>query len=308
MVFGGNNKGGRGPIGIAVSAHEVRLAQRVGAGFVFEREALAEGVDPTGADFHAETSRAIAVALRRGSFSGKQVVSALPAQMLCYKTLRMPPMPEEDLTAAIAWEAADRFQFNEDKALQHYSAGQVQQGNETREEVILLAVDKAAVQDHAVALKRAGLTPIAIDATGAAMTRVLGGEGGSTLVINLDSKYAEIVAARNGQVIFDKPIEITHTPEGIDTVSLAREIGLCLRYLSVTFGMHKPDTAWVCGEGVTGVLAQTLSEALPTAVQLADQSPAMLELDCPGPDRTMWVVPLGLSLRDPSGQAQRGAA
>ncbi|MEM6506861.1 MAG: hypothetical protein AAF711_15590, partial [Planctomycetota bacterium] len=169
MGFGGKIKGSNNPIGIAVTAKDVCLAQRVSGGYVYEYEPLSGAVSVDEPNFHAETQRAIGTALRRGKFAGKLAVSALPAELLRYKTLRMPPMPEEDMAQAVAWEAAERFQLTDDQSLQHYRAGQVNQGNEKREEIILLAAENHAVYDHAMAVKQAGLQPIAIDATAAAL-------------------------------------------------------------------------------------------------------------------------------------------
>ena len=308
LGFGGKLNNAGAPIGIAVTAHDVRLVQRTSSGYVFEREPLAEDIDVAGPAYHAETQRAISTALRRGKFVGKQAVSALPAELLRYKTLRLPPMPAEEMAQAVAWEAAERFQLTEDQSLQHYSAGAVNQGNEQREEIILLAAEKNAVYDHAVAVRRAGLQPTAIDATGAAIGRVLGFEGQSSLVVHLGPTFAEVVGLRGDQVIFDKPVELARSEDTIDFTALSREIALCIRYLSVTFGIHKPDAAWVCGEGVEGTLAQQLSSGLNTTFQTADQAPAVKAMGSTDADAHEWVVALGLAVRDQTAQAKRGAA
>lgn len=308
LGFGGKIKGASNPIGVAVSAKYVCLAQVGSRGYVFEREMLASDTQTTDPNFHTETQRAISSALRRGKFVGKQAVSALPAELLRYKTLRLPPMPEEDMDQAVAWEAAERFQLSENQSLQHYRAGQVNQGNEKREEIILLAIENNAVHDHASAIKQAGLQPIAIDATAAALSRLLGNGDEATLTVHLGQTIAEIVGHRGERVIFDKPINLTRTGDAIDAAALSREISLCMRYLSVTFGVHKPDAAWLAGQGATPVFAEELSAGLQTTVKTADQSPAvakmMQEIDSP----LQYCVALGLALRNAKAPAKRGAA
>lgn len=308
LGFGGKIKGASNPIGVAVTATDVCLAQRVSNGYVFEREPLAESTAVSDPNFHTETQRAMSTALRRGKFTGKQAVSALPADLLRYKTLRMPPMPEEDMAQAISWEAAERFQLTEEQSLQHYCAGEVNQGNEKREEIILLAAENNAVFDHALAVKQAGLQPIAIDATGAALARLLGSDGQATLTIHLDDSCAEIVGHRGEHVIFDKPIKLTKQGDAIDSTALCREVGLCMRYLSVTFGVHKPDVAWVAGQGATKAFAEQLSDGLHTDVHTAEQSPELSSIDLPGENPAQWCVALGLALRHHKGSAKRGAA
>jgi len=308
LGFGGKIKGASNPIGVAVSAKDVCLAQAVSGGYVFEREPLANDVAITDPNFHTETQRAISAAVRRGKFAGKQAVSALPAEILRYKTLRLPPMPEEDMAQAVAWEAAERFQLTENQSLQYYRAGQVNQGGENREEIILLATENNAVYDHAVAIKQAGLQPIAIDATGAALSRLLGSDNQATLTIHLGQTIAEIVGHRDEQVIFDKPIDVTRTDGVIEASALAREVSLCMRYLSVTFGVHKPEAAWLAGQGATAAFAEQLSEGLHTTVMTADQSPALSGLDLPSDDPTRYCVALGLASHTREGSAKRGAA
>ncbi|MFK7790815.1 MAG: type IV pilus biogenesis protein PilM [Phycisphaeraceae bacterium] len=307
LGFGGKIKGASNPIGVAVSAKDVCIAQAVSNGYVFEREPLANDVAITDPNFHTETQRAISAALRRGKFTGRQSVSALPAELLRYKTLRLPPMPEEDMAQAVAWEAAERFQLTENQSLQHYRAGQVNQGNEKREEIILLAAENSGVHDHALALKHAGLQPIAIDATAAALSRLLGNEQ-ATLTIHLGQSVAEIIGHRGEQVIFDKPIDLVRKDNVIDATALAREISLCMRYLSVTFGVHKPDATWLAGQGATGVFAEQLSEGLQTTVKTADQSPTLSNLQLPSDNPAQYCVAIGLASRNQKGSAKRGAA
>lgn len=308
LGFGGKIKGAGNPIGVAVSATDVCLAQKVSGGYVFEREPLADGTSASDPNFHTETQRAISTALRRGKFSGKQAVSALPADLLRYKTLRMPPMPAEDMAQAVAWEAAERFQLTDDQSLQHYCAGEVNQGNEKREEIILLAAENSAVFDHAQAVKSAGLQPSAIDATAAALARLLGEEGQASLTIHLDQTHAEIVGHRGEHVIFDKPIELSKLGDKIDTAALCREVGLCMRYLSVTFGVHKPDATWVAGQGATQAFAEQLGEGLHADVKTADQSPMLSTIDLPEENAAQWCVALGLASRNQKASAKRGAA
>lgn len=308
LGFGGKNRGASNPIGVAVTATDVCLAQQVSNGYVFEREPLADHIAITDPNFHTETQRAMSTALRRGKFNGKHAVSALPADLLRYKTLRMPPMPEEDMEQAVAWEAAERFQLTDGQSLQHYRAGEVHQGNEKREEIILLAAENSAVYDHAQAVKQSGLQPIAIDANAAALARLLGDGEQATLTIHLDASVAEIVGHRGEHVIFDKPIELTKKSDTIDTAALCREVALCMRYLSVTFGVHKPGATWVAGQGATQAFAEQLSEGLHVDVQTADQSPQLSSIDLPGENAAQWCVALGLASRNHKSSAKRGAA
>ncbi len=309
-MFGAGGKlKGYGPVGIALATDAVYLAQRDARGaFHFASQRLAEGIDAADPTYHTEVSRGIASSMRRTKFTGKLAVSALPSELLQYKTLRLPPMPDEELVQAVAWEAAERYQIGEDQVLQYYNAGEVKQGNELRQELILLATDRATVHDHASSVKRAGLVPIAIDATGAALARVLGADGQTTLIVYLGQNQAEIVGTRGTLVIFNKPITLTRDHAGIDAAALSRELGLCLRYLSVTFGLHKPDAAWIAGLGVTPNFLTDLNSQLITPIQPVIQSPLLQDIPFPERDPSPWLVSLGLSLREEKANVLKGAA
>ena len=171
-----------------------------------------------------------------------------------------------------------------------------------------MAVENSAVYDHAVAVKQAGLQPITIDATAAALARLLGNDDQATLTIHLGETIAEIIGHRGEQVIFDKPIELARDGDAIDPAALSREVSLCMRYLSVTFGVHKPGATWLAGQGATQAFAKALSDGLHIDVQTADQSPQLREIKLPEDEPAQWCVALGLSLRSSKGSAKRGAA
>ena len=97
---------------------------------------------------------------------------------------------------------------------------------------------------------------------------------------------------------------------------LAREIGLCLRYYSVTFRGARPSSVLLCGgEACDTQLAQLLGELMDTQVTVADPL-AGIELGSarsafgnPGQPMADWCVVTGLALRSPAGQREeRGAA
>lgn len=309
LGLGGGKTRGTGPIGLALSGSEVRLAQRLaGGGFALACEPLSKEADLTGPAYHAEVSRAVATALRRAGFAGKAVVSALPVDAILYKTLRLPPMPDDELAQAVAWEAADRYQIKDDQSIQFVRAGGVKQGNEQREEVILLAANKSDIHDHALSVKRAGLMPAAIDATGAALARLFGEAGKSAMVVHMTERVAEIVGVRDGAVIFDKLVQLTVMQGRVDVPGVARELGLCLRYLSVTFGVHKPDALYLCGERATSELSAQLSEAVGMPLRSAEQALSRRQVLCAPEEAAHWAVAVGLAERNEKGSARRGAA
>lgn len=220
-MFGGWKNQRRSPIGLDLGTHSVRMIQlergRDGAAKVAAAAARALPADLPASG--PERVKALAAILREmlaaGGFSGAAVVSCLPASAVQYKNLRMPKMPPDELAGAIQWEAADRLKLNAETAqVQFFDAGEVRQGEEARQEIILLAAQRSVVDQHLEALLQAGLKPLAIDVVPGALARSLGGKPGSDLeakaAVVLDVGYvaSKVLICQNGRVVFFKLIEI----------------------------------------------------------------------------------------------------
>jgi len=218
-LFGSNSKKSRWPIGLDVGDHGVRLlqlAERSGA-----LVAVAAAVEPLpagvkvgqDASYHHAVAAAIHKALAKGAFTTHRVVSTLPPSAVQCKNLRLPKMPADEVSAAVQWEAADRFRMGEGQAsVQFLDAGEVRQGDEVRQEVVLLAARLGFVEEHVKALTECGLRPSAIDAVPAALARraeALTADAGQAVVwIDAGHGSTKVLIVRDGQVLFYKPIEI----------------------------------------------------------------------------------------------------
>ena len=219
IVFGGKKKTSDQPIGLDVGDHGVRLMQLSSRGGALSATAAAqarlpEGLKPQSEAYHAAVGEAIGRALAEGKFTGNRVVSALPSSSMQCKNLRLPAMPADELAAAVQWEAADRFGFGDQQtAAQFLVAGDVRQGEEERQEIILLAARLGFVEAHVEALTRHGLRPRAVDAAPAALARLIAAQPDASpdnaqVLIDLGESATKILIVRDGTVVFYKPIEI----------------------------------------------------------------------------------------------------
>jgi type IV pilus assembly protein PilM len=161
-----------------------------------------------------ERAKAQVLALRdlldSSSFSGRRAVSGLPASLVQYKNLRLPPMPPTELRTAVEWEASDRLKLGQNYQIQFFDAGEVRQGEEHRQEIILMAAGCDAVERHVEVLTECGLTPEAIDAAPAAMARwaACGAAEESQLVVDIGAAGAGVLICRAGRVGFFKRLEL----------------------------------------------------------------------------------------------------
>lgn len=314
----------------------------------------------------AEQASALGPILRQmvesAPFRGRRVVSGVAAGTLKCKNVRLPRMPAAELAEAVRWEARDRLGMGEGMIVQHLSAGEVRQGEEVREEVIVLGVEETAVHRQLAALLAAGLRPVALDAVPGALARCVVAQPPAAssvprVIIDVGFSCTKVLIVRDGRVCFFKLVETggqkldqvvaqhlrmeqreaaqlrrrlwsgaEKSGDSADAslfgggrresveravfealrstvAELGREIGLCLRYYSVTFRGGRPEEATlVGGESGEPKLLKVLADETGLNVRPADPL-AEVELGrsaelIRGPDGPgAWAVAAGLSAR-----------
>lgn len=368
-MFAGGKKSSHTPIGVDVGDHTIRMIQFTRDGD--KRIALAAASRLLGGDtgphsgeaYHRAVADAVRDMLSTGGFRGHLAVSCLPAASLLYKNIRLPKMPHDELASAVQWEASERLKFAKDEmSVQYYDAGEVLQGQDARQEVILLAAPKRLIEQHVGTLRACDLELCAIDAVPSALARCIefayplsDQDTPVRVVIDVGYNGTKVLITHNHRVCFFKLIEIggRHMDEALasklelpgsaaaqarkewmagGTVGqadgrilsvlgpvveeMAREIGLCLRYYSVTFRGRRPEEAWVVGgESGNAWLWMKLCEEVGLKPSpndpLASLDLAPVHAAVGGPDKWVgWSVAVGLALRqtDARVRRQRGAA
>jgi len=216
------------PIGCSLTGRHVRLAQVSGWHTASPAVTSTECALPAEAVDDAERRNAVLPKLIRemlksADFRGRAVVSALPPEDVWYRSMRLVPMPDHELATAAHWVAAKELGINaETFKTEALRVGAVREADHEKVEVVAVGANLKALGDHAAALTRAGLVPLAIDAAPCAAARLLaghtggatggassGGNGGSArpgedglLVIEINGRGATMVVAGERQVKF----------------------------------------------------------------------------------------------------------
>jgi type IV pilus assembly protein PilM len=211
------------PIGVDVGAHAVKLLQLQRRGSALrivdaQCELLgdeAPAVDQPG--YHEAVGAAAHRAYERGAFKGRHIVSCLPSNLMNYRNVRLPPMPKAEMDEAVRWEAADRERAVGEPVLNDYFlSGAVRQGDDAKQEVILMTAAVSQAEAHVEALAAAGLVPVAVDAQPAALSRCLGTRRAgpdvdaeqSRLIVEIGGGSTQVLIDRGDQVLFVKQINI----------------------------------------------------------------------------------------------------
>lgn len=281
-MFGGRHRS-RCPIGLDIGAQHVRLMQLDQRGDAWRVLAAARATMPADvAGNVAEREQFLADTLpgmlASGSFWGRHVVSSLPATSVIYKNLRVPRMPADELRAAVEWEATDRLQIEPGKLrLQYYDAGEVRQGEDLREEIILMAISRAEIEAHVDTLVQCHLKPAAIDVVPSALARALDSDiagvrhEAGLVVVDVGYSSTKVMITRHGSVAFFKVIEIGG--KDID-LTISEHLNLPVPEVAAMrrqLLQHHPDVAAESSDALFGgtsreSLEQTVAEAMRSIV------------------------------------------
>jgi type IV pilus assembly protein PilM len=160
--------------------------------------------------------QAVKEMLQKGNFTGRRVISSLSSGDLMIKNVRLPIMSPSEMDEAVRWEAKERFgrDFAPDQ-LHCIDAGQIRQGSENCQEMILLAVPSEVIDSHVAMLLEMGLTPEHLDPEPQAMFRPFerrlrrrADENEITVVVDLGYSSTKVIVGRGRGLILVKKIDI----------------------------------------------------------------------------------------------------
>ncbi len=159
------------PIGLDFGAAGARLLQlgKSKGGYRLIAAAMAE-LDNSAAQLNEDARfRTLLDTIRRrvesSGFSGRKCVISVQDSLLRVKSIRQPVMPSGDAEKAIRLEASDRLGFGEgaDSEIGWIRAGEVRQGEDVREELILVGAERNKLELIVDGVAATGLHPIAVE-------------------------------------------------------------------------------------------------------------------------------------------------
>lgn len=208
------------PIGLDIGHNSIKMIQLVVYGEQINVHAAEEvRIETTNGDEQERKDyivSAIKQMLVRGNFHGKNVVSCLPSGDLKITSLRSTEAEEDKTEQVLRREMVQRFGLDPDKdAMDYIIAGNVRQGDEIKNELILFATNNEIVKSHIELLEAVGLNPIAIDTIPCALFRSFErslrrqeDREYAVIFIDVGSCYTTVVFGRGGEICFVKQIKI----------------------------------------------------------------------------------------------------
>src|ERR1700722_6650858 len=224
------------PIGLDIGHDSVKLLQLDVHGSSLTVRAAArrplEDVNRGEAALDAPLAAA-AQLIKRGPFVGRRIVAALPREIVHLKNLRMPVIPPAELSAAIKFEARNIFPFDTEAASVDYIAsGEVRQGVDVRQEVIVVAAKCMEVDAFVERLDRFGLIVDSLDAEPCALYRSVerfirrrDDEQEVNVLLDVGLRRTQVIIGRGRELSFLKPIDIGGQRL---TDAVARKLGITM--------------------------------------------------------------------------------
>ena len=239
------------PIGLDLGRHSIKLLQVEADGQTARVRVACRR--PLPADARPATglrADVLAPALKRmldeRPPTGRRVVAALPRSLVQVKSFRLPQMPLEELEAAARFEARHLLDLDSDHATVHcLPAGEVRQGNDVLQEVVVVAARNQHVDELVELLHRCGLTADSIDTEPCALFRSVDRflrrrEDEQEVHVLADVGYSgtQVVIGRGRDISFVKTIDIggAHLNQAVanglglppeEAEALRRRIGQC---------------------------------------------------------------------------------
>lgn len=211
------------PIGLDIGLDSIKMMQVEVVGGALAVRAAAKQAMPDEARQQPQDVRlAVAVDLvrqmiRSNGFAGRHVVTALPREIVQVKNLRLPQIPAAELAAAVQFEARNIFSFDTDAAAQvhHLHAGDVRQGLEVKQEVIVLAAKNEDVNHHLEQLHRCGVIVDSLDLEPCALYRSIErfmrrreDEQEAHVLVDIGVQRSLVVIGKGRDISFLKSIDI----------------------------------------------------------------------------------------------------
>ncbi len=120
----------------------------------------------------AALAAALPKLLAGGHFRGRLAALNLPRSIVHMRNIRLPLMPAAELDGAVAYEVKALFGFDAAEAqVRHIPAGEVRQGTESRQEVIVIAAKQSDIASFIEPLHARGLVLDSLDVEPCALYR-----------------------------------------------------------------------------------------------------------------------------------------
>jgi type IV pilus assembly protein PilM len=154
--------------------------------------------------------------LAKGHFLSRKVVSSVPSSDLIIKSIRIDSPKDEAAEIIIDKQTMEKCGLKpETHEIKFFSAGSIHQGENIKNEIILLAVNKEALNKHVNMLTQAGLIAVGIEPQPCALFRSIQrsmrrmtDKEKACVFVDIGGNQTTVIIGKVGEIIFAKQIDI----------------------------------------------------------------------------------------------------
>lgn len=168
------------------------------------------GVSP---DKMAEEKEFVALAevlkktLKQIGITDRDVNISLPEQLVFTRIIRFPLLSDEEIVAAVKWEAEQYIPIPVNEAvIQHLILDRKE--TESQTSVLLVAAPKAVVEKYVKIIRLAGLNPASAETELTALARSMSPEVGTSVLLDLGASSTDMAITNNAKVVFTRSIPV----------------------------------------------------------------------------------------------------
>ena len=207
------------PIGLDIGHNSIKMIQLLMNGeqisvIAAEKARIDPSINGDGQKRRGFVISAIRRMLENGNFHRRNVISCLPNDGLKITSLRLAEAQSDGIEQTLKKEVVQRFGLDPDKdAMKYVVAGNVHQGDEIKNELILFAADNETVKSHIDMLEEAGLRPVSIDTIPCALFRSFErllrrqeDKEHTVVFVDVGNQFTTVVFGRRGEISFVKQI------------------------------------------------------------------------------------------------------
>lgn len=139
--------------------------------------------------------------------TAKDVNLSLPESLVFTRVIKFPLLSEEEVSAAVKWEAEQYIPIPVNEAVIEYT---ILERNETTSQtsVLLVAAPKTIVEKYVKVIRLAGLTPVSAETELTALSRSLSPDKGVSVLLDLGSSATDMAIVKDGHVVFTRSIPV----------------------------------------------------------------------------------------------------
>jgi type IV pilus assembly protein PilM len=265
------------PIGLDIGHNSIKMIQLVMNGGHISILAADKVRVEAGMNGDEEARRSFVISaikqiLAKGKFRGRNVVSCLPNDELRITSLRLSETETDEIEVALKKEASQRFGLDPEKdTINYLVAGDVQYGEEIKNELILFAASDETIRSHIAMLEEVRLRPVAIDTIPCALFRSFErsqrreeDKEETVVFVDVGSQFTTVVFGRGGEISFTKQIPIggekfnseiaSKLGVSIDEAEILREKLQAERAIKAGIGLGVPKSSSPGQDGAVSIL------------------------------------------------------